>query len=266
MSKDDLGDRMKSYESLETDRRANDHSPIYARIDGRGFSRFTRNMERPFDVRMTRCMIETTRHLMEKTQPDIGYVQSDEISLVWSPVDGGDRFFSGKIQKLCSVLASMSAAVFAVEYYREFGSFSTEFPHFDCRVIPMPSPAEATNMFLWRELDARKNAISMAARSYFSHRELQGKSGLEMVDMMLSVGQRMEDYPTCFTRGTWLQSKTQDRTLSAEELERIPEKYRPAPNTLVARSSVVLLDMPAFNTVVNREGVIFRGEHPLVTG
>ena len=121
-------------------------------------------------------------------------------------------------------------------------------------------------MMLWRELDARKNAVSMAARHHFSHRDLQGKSSLEMVQMLLSKGQRMEDYPTCFTRGTWLQSKIEDRPLSIDELAKIPEKHRPPVGTLIKRGSVVAINMPPFNTVSNREGVIFRREAPLVSG
>lgn len=253
---------MKSYELLETGRRIDPTLPIYARIDGRGFSRFTRNMKRPFDPRMTQCMIETTKHLVDATHAAIGYVQSDEISLVWGPVNGeSDRFFSGKIQKMCSVLASMAAAKFAVEYAREFGEISHDFPHFDCRVISLPSEPEAANMLLWRELDARKNAVSMAARHFFSHRELQNRSTAEMTEMMLSKGQRMDDYPTSFTRGTWIRRRTEQRMLTADELSRIPEKHRP--QVPVDRSSVSILDMPRFNLVSNREGVIFEGQSPL---
>lgn len=264
MSKDDLGDRMKTYEWTETSRRIEDGLPIYARIDGRGFSRFTRHMQRPFDPRMTRCMIETAKHLVDKTHADIGYVQSDEISLVWAASgQGSDRFFSGKIQKMCSVLASMAAARFAVEYAGEFNEISRDFPHFDCRVIAMPNNAEATNMLLWREMDARKNAVSMAARHFFSHRDLQGKSTKEMVEMMLTRGQAMDDYPVSFTRGTWIKRATALRELSDGEMSRIPEKHRPSLGTLVERSRIDVISMPPFNTVANRERVVFGGEQPM---
>lgn len=62
-----LGDRMKEYESYETNRKFMPGLPIYARIDGRGFSRFTRGMERPYDIRMSNAMIETTKVLVEHT-------------------------------------------------------------------------------------------------------------------------------------------------------------------------------------------------------
>lgn len=263
MTKDDLGDRMKAYEAAETTRKVPDDLPIYARIDGRGFSRFTKGMQRPFDPRMTACMVDTTKYLVDKTHAEIGYVQSDEISLVWAPVtEGSERFFTGKIQKMCSVLASMSAARFALAYLEHFGEISRDCPHFDCRVIPMPSVSEATNMLLWRELDARKNAVSMAARHFFSHGELQNKSTRDMTEMMLTKGQSMDDYPTSFTRGTWIKRRTSLRSLTDQELIGIPEKHRPAPGAMFERSSLDSVAMPPFSTVSNRDLVVFGNEQP----
>ena len=57
---------------------------------------------------------------------------------------------------------------------------------------------------------------------------------------------------------------TEERPFTAEELERIPEEHRPAPETLVLRSRVVELDMPVFTKVLNREAVIFDGAAPEV--
>lgn len=262
-SKDELGDRMKLYESVETARKFDPKLPVYARIDGRGFSKFTRNMTRPFDRRMTVCMIETTRYLVDKTHAAAGYVQSDEISLVWDGSDENSRlFFDGKLQKSCSVLASMSAARFAVAYADQFDQMSQEYPHFDCRILQMPSRGEAVNMMLWRELDARKNAVSMAARHFFSHKELHGRSGKEMTQMMLDQGQAMHDYPVCFTRGTWLKRVVEDRVLTEDEMQRIPAKHRPAAGTVFTRSSVEVVDMPPFVEVINREAVVFDHASP----
>jgi tRNA(His) 5'-end guanylyltransferase len=156
----------------------------------------------------------------------------------------------------------MSAARFAVEYAREFGEISLDFPHFDCRVISMPSITEATNMLLWRELDARKNAVSMAARHFFSHRELQGKSSKEMTEMMLTRGQSMDDYPASFTRGTWIKRTTSWRELSDEERSVIPEKHQPAAGTMFERSTIDTIKMPPFSSVTNRERVVFGNEQP----
>jgi len=263
MNKDDLGDRMKAYESVETARRFNSNLPVYARIDGRGFSKFTRNMNRPYDTRMTDCMTDTTMYLVEKTHATIGYVQSDEISLVWSGnPENNTLFFEGKVQKTCSVLASMSAAAFAIAFNRHFGVMSDDYPHFDCRVLQLPNRTEAANMFLWRAIDARKNAVSMAARHYFSHGELQGKSSREMSEMLESIGHPMGSYPDSFRFGTWIKRSHEDRELTPDELHVIPEKHRPVPGAIVTRSKMTKINMPFFMNVTNREDVIFNNATP----
>ena len=267
--RDNFGDRMKEYEARETERCFIPLLPIYARIDGRCFSAFTHGMERPFDTRITQAMIDTTKYLIEETHARIGYTQSDEISLVWMQ----DRYdseliFGGKIQKMVSVLASMTAARFA-SMCRFIGGDMVGraeklSPHFDCRVFQLPNRTEAANAFLWREKDATKNAISMAARSFYSHKALDGKNGSEMQEMIFQKGQNFNDYPAFFKRGTFLRRVTFERAFTADELTRIPEKHRPAPETLVTRSDVVKLDMPSFGTVTNREAVIFDGAEPIV--
>lgn len=264
MTKDDLGDRMKAYEAVETDRRFDPRLPVYARIDGRGFSKFTKHMDRPFDTRMLSSMIGTAQYLVEKTHATIGYVQSDEISLAWPGSEINDaHFFAGKIQKQCSVLASMAAARFAVEIQSNFGALGAACPHFDCRVIQLPTEMEAANMFLWRELDARKNSVSMLARAHFSHEALQGKDQRAMLEMLATKGIRMEDQMQNFQRGTWLRRVTEDRKLTADELARIPERHRPDPDSAVTRTQVQAQVLPAFSTVANRVDVIFHGADPV---
>ena len=263
-NKDDLGDRMKAYEAVETGRKFDPQLPVYARIDGRGFSKFTKGMERPFDSRMTWSMIDTTKYLVDKTHAVMGYVQSDEISLVWDGSETNSKhFFDGKIQKACSVLASMAAARFAPAIYRNFGTWPLNCPHFDCRVIQLPDRSEATNMFLWRELDAQKNSVSMLARAHFSHKDLHGKSGADMHAMLATKGIYMTDQPTAFSRGTWLRRVVEDKVISEEDRMLIPAKHRPAPGAIVQRSSVQEVDMPRFVTVTNREAVIFDQALPL---
>lgn len=265
MKNDDLGDRMKSYEQVEAGRRAMPLLPICARIDGRGFSKWTRNLDRPYDQRLSNLMVETVKFLVDETHAKIGYTQSDEISLVWGQSIESQVFFDGKIQKLTSVLASLATAEFnrLAPKMLMTGHVERVGPAvFDCRVWTVPNETEAANTLLWREKDATKNSISMAARNYYSHKELHGKSGSEMQEMLHQKGVNWNDYPDFFKRGTFVQRKTFQRELEPEVLAKIPEKNRPAPGTMVTRSMVVKIDMPPFTKVTNRENVIFRGEAP----
>lgn len=258
---DEFGDRMKTYESVETARRLDTSLPIYARIDGRSFSRFTRGMERPFDLRMTNAMIETTRHLVDATHARIGYTQSDEISLIWlAENDASDTFFSGKIQKLASVLASLAAAKFARVCP---AGFEDRLPHFDARVFSLPNKTEGANAFLWRAMDARKNAISMVAQAHFSPRQLHGQGQRAMLDMLSEKGVQFESYPTAFKQGPFLRRVSVERDLTLAELDRIPEQHRPTGP--VTRTEVMALAIPPFIRVANREAVIFDGAAPTLS-
>jgi tRNA(His) 5'-end guanylyltransferase len=269
MKRDEFGDRMKAYEAIETSRRLDTSLPVYARIDGRGFSKFTRGMRRPFDPRMTAAMQEATRHLVAATDARLGYTQSDEISLIWEV--GRDNpesqmFFDGKVQKLCSVLAGLATAAFmravATSPDLEFAAYADRLPHFDARAFNLPSREEGANAFLWREMDATRNAVSMTAHANFSAKSLHGVSVAGMRERLQAAGIAFDAYPDAFRRGSYFRRVTEERVLAPEELARIPEKHRPPADQKVLRSSVKAVEMPPFVTVQNRVAVVFEGEEP----
>jgi len=267
---DPLGDRMKIYERRETTDRFMPTLPIYARLDGRGFSKFTKGMVRPFDERMSKAMIETVRRLVEHTHALMGYTQSDEISLVWHvPNIESDVFFDGKKQKMVSVLASLATAYFTraiLDIGGDFAEYAKKMPHFDARVFQLPSRTETANAVLWRERDATKNAISMAASHYFSHKKLLHRNSAQKMEMLAEEGVVFADYPQFFKHGTFLRRVTAERTLTTEERSRIPENKQPPEGHTFMRSSVQTIDMPPFNSVLNRTEVIFDGAEPVVIG
>ena len=265
---DAIGDRMKAYETRESDRRFLPMLPIYARIDGRNFSAFTRDMDRPFDADMTEIMIQTTESLVEETHARIGYTQSDEISLIWqSERYNSSIFFDHRIAKMTSVLASFATAAFmAALAESRHADKAARWPHFDCRVFQLPNRAEAANVFLWREQDATKNAISMAARAVYSHKKLDHKSGPEMQEMLFARGVNFNDYPSHFKRGTFVRRTVITRELTEIEREAIPAKYRPELGTQVERSAILRLQMPRFGSVTKRESVIFDAADPVTEG
>ena len=214
-------------------------------------------------------MIETTKALVEQTHARIGYTQSDEISLVWlSDTFDNGIFFDGKVQKMCSVLAGIATVSFMrvlMNSDEEFYGYADKCPHFDCRVFQVPNKIEAANLFLWREIDCFKNAVSMAAHHYFSHKSLQGVKQEEMQERLFQeAGVNFNDYPESFKRGSWIRRVNVERTFTAEELARIPEKHRPAPETLITRSEMKSFTLPKFSTVSNRVEVIFDGAEPLL--
>lgn len=259
-----LGNRMKAYEAHETERYFLPLLPVYARVDGRSFSKFTCNMARPYDKCMSDVMIEVTKALVAETHACIGYTQSDEISLCWYPESyGSEIFFAGRIFKMTASLAALASVHFLREALRVWPEKcnGNKLPTFDARVFQMPTLEECANAFLWRERDATKNAISMAAQSVYSHKELHKKTGTDMQEMLFQKGINFNDYPASFKRGTFIRKVNVEKTLTEEELARIPEKHRPTEP--VIRSEYQTIDMPPFGKVSNRVGVIFHKEDPI---
>jgi len=265
----EFGDRIKDYERQEAGRRFLPLLPVCARIDGKGFSKFSRGLDRPYDSRMSELMCQTMTYLTQETQACIGYTQSDEISLVWYSADAKSQiFFDGRIQKMVSVLASMTTAFFNANIPELIPSKEGIMAMFDCRVWQVPTLKEAANTILWREYDATKNSISMAARHYYSHNALYKKNGNEMQDMLLEKGVDWNDYPPFFKRGVFVQKRKVVRTFTTEELSFLPEKHeaRSNPDLQVERTEYKRIDMPPFGGVTNRVNVIFSGATPEVGG
>lgn len=143
--------------------------------------------------------------------------------------------------------------------------YAKKMPTFDGRVWQIPNEAEGANVFLWRELDATKNSISMAAQSVYSDNQLHGKISEEKQEMLWQKGINWNDYPAFFKRGSFVQRRRVEKPFSAEELESLPPKHaaRTNPELLVERSEWHIIDMPSFRKVVNRSGVVFLGEDPV---
>ncbi len=266
MEKESLDDRMKLYEAIEAKRHLIPLLPICCRLDGKCFSSFTRDLVRPFDIVFSQMMIETTKFLVEEANACIGYTESDEISLIiYSDSTKSQVFFDGRIQKLTSVLASLATAKFLSLVFERLPDKARELPVFDCRIWNVPNKDEAANAILFREMDASRNSVSMAASHYYSHKQLNNVTSKEKQELLYKKGVNWNDYPSHFKRGTFIQRKKVLRKFTASELDKLPPKHkaREDPDLVYERSEVEIVSMPPFSTVVNRVGVIFNGEEPV---
>lgn len=228
--KTSLGDRMKAYEAPSTTRKAFKGQPLVVRLDGKSFHTFTKGLQRPYDIRLTSLMQLVTTALVERFQANIGYTQSDEITLVWyvEPHSTNEYPFDGRFQKLESLTAAYATAVFNKELAASIPEKADQAPIFDARAFVVPTIKEAYHAILWRQQDCTKNAISMAAHTYFSHKSLQGLHGLQMQERLWAEKQiNFNDYPYFFKRGTFVKRCKVLKELDAGALARIPEAHRP---------------------------------------
>jgi len=137
-------------------------------------------------------------------------------------------------------------------------------PSFDARVFPVPSQTEAVNNLVWRTQDASKNSISMVAQNEFSHKELQGLDGKQMQFKLLTEkGINWNNFSSNEKQGTYVRKERVQVNLSVEQLAKIPEDKRPE-GGVVTRGKMVIIDMPNFLKVINRNEVVFNGEDPKI--
>lgn len=261
---DALGDYLKGLERGETRRVIPRGEPFCVRLDGKTFSSFTRPLARPYDERMSRAMVEVTRELVRETGAVMGYTQSDEITLGFAYADErSEAYLGAKVQKLCSVPAGRSSSLFLVQALGAFPeAVARQVPSFDGRAFGTGDLETLAMCFVWRELDAARNAVSMAARAHFPHSRLQDRSCRAMESMLLEEkGVRFEDYPTFFRRGTYLRRVSESRVLTAAELERIPLAKRP--KGPVIRSRVAELAMPSVMELANPVAALLGGAEPV---
>lgn len=211
-------------------------------------------------------MIDTTKFLVEETNARCGYTQSDEISLCWLTEDPkSEIFFKGRVFKVVSGAASMATAYFNRSMSRHIPE-RDRMAFFDARVWEVPLEYEAANYFIWREQDATRNSISMAAQSLYSHKELQGKSGSEMQEMLFQKSVNWNDYPRFFKRGTYVRRRVIERPFTAEELDALPPKHhlRTNPDLQVRRTVTMEEDFPPLTKLKNRAAVLLAGADPVM--
>jgi len=263
---EDLGDRMKLYEGMESERRLMPLLPVLARLDGRAFHSFSRGMDRPFDAAFSKAMVDTTSALVQETGACMGYTQSDEITLAWhSESHKSQIWFDGRIAKMTSQLAAQATLIFYRLILERMPHYADRMPTFDARVWNVPNRSEGANVFLWREWDATKNSVNMAASAYYSHKALMGKNTPQKHDMLHEKGVNWNDYPAVFKRGAYIQRRLERIPFSPEELDQLPAKHeaRTNPGLVVERSICAVLDLPQLGSIINREDVIFSGAAPI---
>jgi tRNA(His) 5'-end guanylyltransferase len=200
---------------------------IVIRIDGHKFSKYTKAFKKPFDSILSKCMIETTKELMRRTNAVTGYTQSDEITLILKPSfkdDVNNQIHAGRIDKIVSLVASYATQVFnktmfeLLDYTKEQPNMKSRFltATFDARAFGVDS-IEAFNSILWRMRDAEKNSKSMFAMAYCSHKSLLNKNAQEQIDFCLkTTGKNWNDIDECYKYGILIKKERYSKITTFE--------------------------------------------------
>lgn len=213
MKFDDLDGKMRVFEQ-SLDQIIPPGNYIVARIDGRSFTRLTKEVckfEAPFDERFNKMMVETVKGLMANMGMEIiyGYTQSDEISLLFTPEAD---VFGRKVRKLNSVLAGAASAIFSLQ----LGQVAV----FDCRICPLPNKDLVEDYFRWRMEDAHRNCLN--SWCYWTLRkegwnatntsaELEGKSVAWKNEFLFQRGINFNGLPVWQRRGVGIYWRNYDK-------------------------------------------------------
>lgn len=205
MKFDELDAMMRAHETA-SDRYVEPGMYMVARIDGRSFTRLTKekvSFEAPFDARFRDMMIGTTEHLMNCGFKVVyAYTESDEISLLF---DLGIDAYGRKLRKYTSVLAGEASAKFSL--------MLGELAAFDCRICELPDRKTVVDYFRWRNEDAHRNGLN--AHCYWMLRkegvakgaaaaQIEGRSIDDKVALLASRGIDFHSLPAWQLRGTGL--------------------------------------------------------------
>lgn len=252
-----LGDRMKFYEKASYPEYLTPYLPTFARLDGKNFHSFTRNLSRPYELNLIDCMTQLTMFLVKETNAVLGYTQSDEITLTWFNENYKSQiFFDGKPQKMISILSAMATLKFNQLIAIYFPDKVKENPLFDCRVWTVPSIEEGANVFVWREQDATRNSIQMSARAYYSHKECENKNVSQLQEMLFKKDINWNNYPDFFKKGTYIIRK--QRVINTNTFE-------DRDGDIYTRSFIEELKIPIITKIKNRAEVIYKNAEPILT-
>ena len=206
----DIETRMRRFEKA-SNHYLSPETPAIIRIDGRAFHTFTKNFDRPYDYVLIEAMQHTMLRLCQNTPGcRFGYTQSDEISLILTNRNAQDAWFDWRIEKLCSVTASMASTYFTHEFekavkedyswrvdeerrYRYLSALGIG-AVFDARVFNIPREALA-DYIAWRQTDASRNSLNTKS-------ELHGAKAQRIHDMLHAADVNWNDQPTYVKRGT----------------------------------------------------------------
>jgi len=144
---------------IASDLRVPPDLPVVVRVDGWRFRKLAEELKltRPYDRRLAEALVYAARGVMEGgLGSNLAYCFSDEISFILQP----PLPFSGRVEKLVSLTASVVAARVSKHLSHAFGR-DVEVT-FDGRVV-LIVPGEEHLYLAWRQAEALRNNLNSYA-------------------------------------------------------------------------------------------------------
>lgn len=214
-------DIIKKYED-SWDFRIPPHMSVIIRVDGKNFSRITKDLNKPFD-QVFHAIMDTTMVDVAKEIDGckLAYCQSDEITFILNNIENQTLYFNGRIQKIVSIVA----ANMSTKFYKNFMQYILEYqdyiqasidtyseddkkilndritvlwkildecPIFDARVFVVPNEEEI-DILMSRQYNSINNSILSLGQYYLGNKTCEGLSKNNLIIRLANEGYDVDE-------------------------------------------------------------------------
>ena len=207
-----LKDRIDTYQA-GTDYLLMPRTPVIIVINGRGFTKLTQLLDKPFCPKLLECFTSTTLRLCSEIEGTVfAYQHNDEIVLITrnDQTLETEAWYDNRLQKICSISASLATRYFS-HYTNQIRLDLSGDPIFTSQVFTVPTIGEAINTIVFKQQRNFHTSISLACmyeliKKYDKNSIKDMLGGLtvdEKIDLLRQECQvEFNDYPVAFRRGT----------------------------------------------------------------
>lgn len=207
-----LKDRIEAYQS-QSDLKLLPKVPLIICVNGRGFSKITQLLDKPYCNKLAECMATITLHLCTEVDGVLfGYQHNDEIVLVVRNDQHADTtpWYDNRVQKICSITAASATSHFKNCLTQVNLNLAGD-ALFTSQVFMVPTIAEAINTIIYKQQHNFHTSIQFACFYELINRKYDKNAIKEMLGGM-SVDEKIDllkqecqidynQYPVSFRRG-----------------------------------------------------------------
>ncbi len=206
-----LKDRIEGYEAA-TDYKLLNRVPIIICVNGRGFSKVTQLLDKPYCPKFAECIASTMLRLCTDVEGALfAYQFNDEIVIITRNDQSNDTnpWYDNKLQKICSVTSAVATMHFN-ECADAVKLNVTGDPIFTSQVYAVPTIGEAVNTIIYKQQQNFHSSIQSAClyeliKNYDKHTIKEMLTGLSVDEKIDLLAQEcnidFNDYPLAFRRG-----------------------------------------------------------------
>jgi tRNA(His) guanylyltransferase len=206
-----LSNRIEGYQNI-SDHKLLPRVPLIISVNGRGFSKITNLLDKPYDQKFGECILNTMLRLCTDVEGTIfGYQHNDEIVLVLRNDQSQETlpWYENSVQKICSVVSSIATLHFnkcatAIDLNLMGESIFTS------QIFAVPNIVEAINTLIYKQQHNFHTSIQFAC--FYELLKKYDKNTIKDMLSGLSIDERKDllqqecsidfnDYPDVFKRG-----------------------------------------------------------------